>query len=276
MDSETTSGFYAVFLCLILSIVYLGSILIWMSPHDRDHPTTIKKRFFSVFVMLFISPCFVWFGLSEHTLKETSILQILGFKFNGLLQAILLPLFLTMVLFTGPLSMDIINGNFKHKLQSNYWLSNFKDLIWIRNQIVAPFSEEYTYRSCMMPILLQSFSTSSSILMNPLFFGVSHLHHIHEKIRFGMDLKLALISSFFQFGYTTLFGIYSAYLFVRTKHFVSCFIVHAFCNHMGFPNIPQIFTYEKNVKIYICLLYVLGVILWVLLLDSLTDPKLYS
>lgn len=53
-----------------------------------------------------------------------------------------------------------------------YWIDNMKNLIWLRNHVVAPLSEEFTFRSCMLPALLQCFSPTIAIIMCPLFFGV--------------------------------------------------------------------------------------------------------
>ena len=43
-----------------------------------------------------------------------------------------------------------------------------------------------------------------------------------------------------QFAYTTIFGMYSAFLFVKTGHFAAPFIVHAYCNFMGFPDFMEV------------------------------------
>lgn len=71
-----------------------------------------------------------------------------------------------------------------------YWYSNFTNLIWIRNHIMAPLSEEFTYRSCMLPLLLQSFSPTTAIFINPLFFGVGkhNLFIYYNTRRFGKFL----------------------------------------------------------------------------------------
>lgn len=36
----------------------------------REHPSTIKKRFFSVFVMTLISPAPLYFGLNEKVFQK--------------------------------------------------------------------------------------------------------------------------------------------------------------------------------------------------------------
>lgn len=44
----------------------------------------------------------------------------------------------------------------------------------------------------MLPLLLQYFQPFTAICINPLFFGLAHFHHLHERVKFGMDFDLAL------------------------------------------------------------------------------------
>ncbi|CAG2052940.1 unnamed protein product [Timema podura] len=190
--------------CLMLSIIYVSSLYVWNSPHHRDHPSTIKKRFFSA-----------------------SVWQLLGLRVRGLFPAVLTSLVLTMMLFLGPLCMQ----------EPMYWVSNFQNLIWVRNHIVAPLSEEFTFRACMLPLLLQCFQPITAIFVCPLFFGIG-----------------------FQLSYTTIFGAYSAFLFFKTGHFVAPLTAHAFCNHMGFPDFAEILTYKDPRRCFLIFLYVIGLV----------------
>ena len=52
---------------------------------------------------------------------------------------------------------------------------------------------------------------------------------IHELIRF--------IFAVFQFAYTSLFGFYCSYLFIRTGSLFPPLMAHSFCNMMGLPQI---------------------------------------
>ncbi|XP_074037091.1 ras converting CAAX endopeptidase Sras isoform X2 [Leptinotarsa decemlineata] len=230
--------------------------------------------------MLFISPCFLYIGLDNETLEKISFLEILGIKSQGLWRAIFLPLFLTMTLFLGPISMEIWSGVskiFKGNKEGKCCFPDVTNLIWIRNHVVAPISEEFTYRSCMLPILMQHFSASTAIFSCPLFFGVAHFHHFWERRNhMGMSFKSALIISCFQFTYTTLFGMYSAFIFYRTGHFVSVVAVHAFCNHMGFPEIREIGTYKPGKMMIIISLFFIGFGMWCYLLRPLTEPSLFQ
>ena len=57
----------------------------------------------------------------------------------------------------------------------------------------------------------------------------------------SLDLFGPITSHYlFQFAYTTVFGMYSAFLFIKTGHFAAPFIVHAYCNFMGFPDFMEV------------------------------------
>lgn len=165
---------------------------------SRDHPTTIKKRFFSVFIVMLISPLFVYFFSSSGLFKHFTIWEVMGLRVDGLLSATVIPLLLTMVLFLGPLSVQLTNGIWKVYsgwidvtiispmpilnipflfLEPMFWLNYCQNLLWLRNHVVAPLSEEFTFRACMMPLLLQTFSPMTAIFITPLFFGVGEDNH---------------------------------------------------------------------------------------------------
>lgn len=80
---------------------------------SRDHPTTIKKRFFSVFVVMLISPLFVYLCSSADLFKHFTIWEVMGLRTEGFLSALVIPLLLTMILFLGPLSVQLTNGIWK-------------------------------------------------------------------------------------------------------------------------------------------------------------------
>merc|ERR1712029_1261306 len=78
---------------------------------------------------------------------------------------------------------------------------SLQDWIWWRNHVVAPFSEEFTFRACMVPVLLGYYSHFWAIIISPLFFGVAHFHHMVERIRKGHDILSSFLISMFQFTY---------------------------------------------------------------------------
>lgn len=194
IDLLLCSKHYFYFSSFLLSFIYLLCCCSPFSFH-RDHPTTVKKRFFSVFMVMLISPIFIYVLLLANKSTVITIWEIMGFRTKGILVALFVPLLLTATLFLGPICAIIINGVWKSYLEPVYWVDCFKNILWIRNHIVAPLSEEFTFRACMMPLLLQSYRPTTAVLLTPLFFGVAHLHHNIERVRSGMDWKTAFIVS---------------------------------------------------------------------------------
>eukprot|EP00095_Tigriopus_kingsejongensis_P000899 snap_masked-scaffold186_size273091-processed-gene-0.0 protein:Tk00899 transcript:snap_masked-scaffold186_size273091-processed-gene-0.0-mRNA-1 annotation:"caax prenyl protease 2" len=261
-----------------LALSYVLSLYIWgrNNGHDRDHPSTIKRRFISAFCMLFISPVFVHLYGSKALLARHSFWAVIGFRWAGLLEACLIPLVLTWILFLGPIGLMILSDTrARLLLMPQYWWQSGHDLIWWRNQVVAPFTEEYTFRACMLPILLGSFNEPTAVMVAPLFFGIAHLHHMIERIRKGQPVKTALLISIFQIHYTTIFGMYSAFLFVRTGHIAAPVIVHGFCNFMGFPDFGEMLNRPPRERLFLVCLSVVGVVGFYSCLYSFTDPSLY-
>jgi len=118
----------------------------------------------------------------------------------------------------------------------------------------------------MIPILLfGGYSPFWAGFIAPFFFGVAHIHHIFHFI--FIDKKpvlMSLVSVLFQFIYTTLFGWYSAFLYIQTNTVLAPFLAHAFCNSMGFPDFggikdssfPKVllFVYCFGLVSFLCLL----------------------
>ena len=80
----------------------------------------------------------------------------------------------------------------------------------------------------------------------------------------------------FQFTYTTLFGIYAAFLFVRTGHIIAPCIAHSYCNFIGFPDFGEIMHRRGYQRIVLIGAYVSGLLAWCSLLMPLTNPNLYD
>lgn len=103
----------------------------------------------------------------------------------------------------------------------------------------------------------------------------------------------------FQFSYTAVFGAYTAFIFIRTGenphrcthfsqllrchhlnlnavpgHLIGPVLCHSFCNYMGFPAIST--AMEHPHRLTILSSYLLGVVLFLLLLFPFTDPSFYA
>ncbi|NWI13012.1 FACE2 protease, partial [Crypturellus soui] len=64
------------------------------------------------------------------------------------------------------------------------WALCLADVRWLRNQVVAPLTEELVFRGCMVPVLLPCTGAARALLAGPLFFGLAHFHHVIEQLRF--------------------------------------------------------------------------------------------
>ena len=166
----------------------------------------------------------------------------------------------------------------KLKKRIDVLFNQLNDLCFWRSYIISPFTEEFVFRSCMLPLLLPHLGLAKLILVTPLFFGLAHLHHIIEgAILNEAPIEHLIAEHLFQFIYTYIFGIYSSFLFLRTGNFFSSFVSHSFCNVMGFPNIRQLFTeFEFKFKMFLSAMYVLGLICFFSLINPLTQPSYFN
>ena len=82
-------------------------------------------------------------------------------------------------------------------------------------------------------------SAAHITFLSPLVFGMAHLHHFYEfrLTNPQVPIAAAIIRSLVQLTYTTLFGAYENFLFLRTGSLVGVIIVHTFCNGMGLPRV---------------------------------------
>lgn len=272
----------SVFSCLSLACSYVGSLYVWKSELPRDHPAVIKRRFTSVLVVSSLSPlCVLLWRELTGIQPGTSLLTLMGFRLEGIFPAALLPLLLTMILFLGPLmqlsmdcSCDLADG-LKVVLAPRSWARCLTDMRWLRNQVIAPLTEELVFRACMLPMLAPCTGLGPAVFTCPLFFGVAHFHHIFEQLRFRQSsVGSIFLSAAFQFSYTAVFGAYTAFLFIRTGHLIGPVLCHSFCNYMGFPAVCAALEHPQRRPLLAG--YALGVGLFLLLLQPLTDPKLYG
>ena len=115
-------------------------------------------------------------------------------------------------------------------------------LICIRNSsdvlLQGPITEEVLFRSASVPLLLLSQTSNTTIIfLTPIIFGLAHVHHFYE-FRIShphTPVVSALLRSLLQFTYTTLFGGYATFIYLRSGSLLGVILVHAFCNWMGFP-----------------------------------------
>ena len=78
----------------------------------------------------------------------------------------------------------------------------------------------------------------------------------------------------FQFAFTTAFGWFATFVFLRTGHLTAAVAVHAFCNLMGFPDFCALSSHPA--KGIIRAAFGLGICLFCALINPLTQPPLYA
>jgi len=290
--------------CIALAAAFVGSLYVWTiwpftllqrkleseqpipSAYQRDHPLIILRRSLSLIFVSLVAPVFLAFLAVEKeqeedydkTIKTVAVIwRHLGIRLEGLLSAIALPFVLTHALFLGSHILNHLEGLNSVYCQPRYWSSCLGDAVWLRNIVVAPATEEFVFRGCIVPLLVPILGSGLTIAIAPLFFGFAHFHHIYEKLKTTrLTLAQILPPSFFQFLYTSVYGAYSVFLFLRTGHVTAPIIAHSVCNHLGFPNFGDIFLYRKRTQALLWAAFVVGLVAWVYLLFPLTDPAWFG
>lgn len=120
----------------------------------------------------------------------------------------------------------------------------------------GPITEELVFRSCILGASLlarPALSVKALVFATPLWFGFAHAHHAWENYKKNGRNRDAAIQAValssepshsyapipvadelgFQLTYTTLFGWFASYLFLRTGSVIPPTIAHIYCNLMG-------------------------------------------
>uniref|UniRef100_A0A667ZCL1 CAAX prenyl protease 2 n=1 Tax=Myripristis murdjan TaxID=586833 RepID=A0A667ZCL1_9TELE len=169
------------------------------------------------------------------------------------------------VFYLGPLvhsAMDNPKG-FMGELQSVLDVQSWKlcvgDVMWLRNQVVAPVTEELVFRGAMLPMLVPCTGPTAAIFIAPLIIPI-------------FTLSCSVIG--IQFLYTTVFGAYTAFIFMRTGHVVGPVLCHSFCNSQGLPDISSALQHPEKPALLFS--YLMGALLFLVLLFPLTDTFFYG
>ncbi|KXX75221.1 putative CAAX prenyl protease 2 [Madurella mycetomatis] len=150
-------------------------------------------------------------------------------------------LLLTALLFAGPLfSYLIVERGWYEWMRLAPVKEVWSEWTTWRNIVAGPITEEILFRSASVPLMLLAQAPIKEIIfLSPIIFGLAHVHHFYE-FRLShpqVSVSAAVLRSVFQLGYTTLFGAYATFLFVRTGSLLAVCAVHAFCNCMGLPQV---------------------------------------
>ncbi|KAF9949551.1 hypothetical protein BGZ72_008690 [Mortierella alpina] len=257
---------------------------------DRNHPLVIQQRCKGILLSSVVIPIYLWvvfsvFGVLSPDLpwqaRAKYFMQLLGITIPGSVQQlamqIVAPSALVAVLFMGPLLMLWLDQELP--FQARFRWAPF-DWIYVRNFIVGPVSEEFVFRSCMVAITSHAGASLRGMVFGlPLVFGIAHLHHGYESyVKLGRT-KQAMIRSgviaLVQLTYTTLFGWFATFVFLRTSSLLAVCLSHTLCNVMGFPDLSSIEDY-RHWKKWIYGAFVAGMVLFGMLVGPWTDPTLFG
>lgn len=211
---------------------------------NRDAPSVIQARVRAVTTTVTISTITTFYLLHSYgQLDITAALHQLGI-WPISPAAILQSLLLTFILYLGPLYNDIyLQGQLSPV--SQIWselVTSLRSSIGYRNYVAGPVTEELLFRSTILPIhILSPLSATPTklIFLTPLYFGIAHVHHFYEFRLSHPDTPLtpALLRTIFQFGYTSIFGWFASFIYLRTGSLYAVILIHTFCNYMGLPRL---------------------------------------
>lgn len=252
----------------------------------RDDPDVIKARLLAVTSATLIC-CLIVFIVMKNLSRDDAIHNLttsarlhLGFTWSNTL-----PLLITPLLFFGPLYVQFLEKALPFQKDWNFKddvLFRFLSIVGLRNYFVAPITEEIVFRACVLTVYYSAgASRTKMIFLSPLVFGAAHIHHAFETYhRYGCTAtaaKRAIISTVIQFTYTSIFGFYCCYLFLRSGSLLPPIAAHMFCNIMGIPQPSYEISLMPNRKLSISAAYLFGIIGFVCMLKpwSYTDGSLY-
>ncbi|KAI8379439.1 uncharacterized protein BYT42DRAFT_326952 [Radiomyces spectabilis] len=275
--------------CISYTIVYVGALYVLcpkkLASLPRDHPSVMASRIKAVSLASCLTCLTIYALVIPHipvTQQIDRFKTILGLRWSvHELYAVLSPLLLVIFLFLGPLSIMYFekvlpfqaNFSFQHDVKDVFF-----SLLGQRNYVVGPITEEIVFRACMLATLYHAnFSKGYLIFASPLYFGLAHIHHAVETYRqmggTRKALQQAIIMSAFQFAYTTIFGWYVSFIFLRTGNLVSPIVCHVFCNIMGFPDLSGMHMLKPVQQKVIWVCFIVGIVLFGALLIPMTNPS---
>ncbi|KAG9195380.1 prenyl protein peptidase [Alternaria panax] len=238
LSSTAAALLSAAYVFIYVIPFYLSSATRPSPTLTRDAPSSIRARVRAVTVSTLVCSVLTVVVLYQHDASALEVLGLLGMWPVSPLDTLRTMLLVT-ILFAGPIfEHGIVDGGWRDWVKLNGVHESLSSWIGYRNFIVGPVSEELVWRSFIIPLhVLAHFSGTHIVFLTPLYFGIAHLHHLYEfRITHSeVPFFVAVLRSLFQFTYTSLFGFFAAFVFIRTGNVYTCMLAHSFCNWMGLP-----------------------------------------
>lgn len=261
-----------------ISVFFVASLHLWKlagyADENRNHTGTIQRRCVSTLLSCSFSALLVYLlsRPAATTERGLTLLELLGLTAEDPAWSIGSCLLLTASLFAGPIAQhaaDVVDGN------TGLWQPPSSKWIALRDLCVAPITEEFVFRACLIRLwTATSFSTGVIVFCSPLCFSLAHTHHFVEHVRRFEDKQVAFLQVAFQVFYTSLFGMYASFLLVRVGSTVALILTHAFCNHQGFPDVAFLVSPSHRLhahRLWLAAAYLLGIVAFSLLLMPMTE-----
>ncbi|XP_068663206.1 CAAX prenyl protease 2 isoform X2 [Aristolochia californica] len=267
MADASVSRPVAVVACLAMAVFYVAILyspsLILRLPPPTSKSNFLIRRFVCAVVSSIASAFLTSCLLPIKTVQAWPLIfGTFGIRLDHLWQAVVIPVFLTSLLYSGSFVSKLLYlvGTWKQDkfvritLQSvlNSFHSNVANVMAWRNYIVAPLTEELVFRACMIPLLLcGGFKTYHIIFLSPIFFSLAHLNHF---------LELYCVQSYSFFKAAVIVG-----------NLFAPIVAHMFCNVMGLPVLSS-----PRARGLTIMASASGLVAFLWLLFPLTNPNLYN
>lgn len=241
LSSSTVTVLSITFTLLYVLPFYLSPTTRPSPTLSRDAPSVIRARIRFVTVSAILSTVTTIYVITTYAhASPIEVFRLLGWYPISILD-IAKALLLTALLFAGPLfEKGIVESGWREWIRGSSLHESLSSWIGWRNYVAGPTTEELTFRSLLIPLhLLCLLPPTKIIFLTPLYFGIAHVHHVYEYNLTHPHTPLLpiLVRSLLQFAYTTLFGWYATFVFLRTGSVVAVVLAHAFCNWCGLPRL---------------------------------------
>ncbi|KAF8042900.1 hypothetical protein BT93_A1279 [Corymbia citriodora subsp. variegata] len=281
--------------CFSMALLYVVTLyaptVVLRLPPPSSFKSFMMRRFACAAFSSLVSVAATALVLPIRRWEVCDLLAVYGIRGDHVLQAVVLPLSLTSLMYAGSLALKLLLWVDSWKEHENCFgcfsfeyiytsvqflfrwiLSRASNILAWRNFVVAPLTEELVFRACMISILLcGGFEKYSILILGPILFSLAHLNHFMEIYvkQNGQLLKASMIIGL-QLGYTVVFGSYASFLFIRTGHLLAPLVAHIFCNYMG---LPLLFSRRKGIA---TVAFVAGMMGFLWLLFPMTRPDFYN